>query len=225
MAYVLGPNNSYVRQKVPNKAELKAKADEFKETNCKLRGEIKALKNQHERDIAEINRLHQIEIAKKDAVIAKWQAKKAATVQTTIKTQNKLDVLRNISKKKTKLINELKAQIKTPPKTTKELHLEIVYRTIIAYNKLTKDGILVFEEFSLLLVGSQKEFFSAKDVRARFGYLRFVDRDILRMIDAGYIAKVYRKRLYYLTMNGKLRINDILEYIYKEKGTGHPIKR
>lgn len=223
--YVLGKNNTYVKVKKPTLASLKAEVITLKQDKVKLREDISQLNKQHEKQLTTILRAHTLEIQKKDAIIANKSERTVQAQKTRMGRQNMLDKTRWDLKRSLKKIRELKAQIKKPRKTAKELHLEIVFRTIIAYNKLTKDGILVFIEFVLLLMGSQKEFFSVEDIKTRFGYLRYIKRDMLLCIESGYIAKVYRKKLYYLTMNGKIRLNDILEYIYQEKGTGHPIKR
>lgn len=110
--------------------------------------------------------------------------------------------------------------------TSKQLHLEMIIRTIVSYRKLERDGILTFNEFAFLLTGSQLEYFSWKDIEQRYGDIGFRKKANMRaMMDAGYIKKIHSKELFYITLDGKSRFNAILGHIYREKGLGWPVKR
>jgi hypothetical protein len=107
--------------------------------------------------------------------------------------------------------------------TSKLVHIEIIIRAIIGYKKLESDGIVAFNELAFLVTGSQFEYFSRKDVELRSGYMFYFYRDLNACMEAGYIKKIERKKLYYLTLDGKKRLDAILSHIYKQKGLGNKV--
>lgn len=108
--------------------------------------------------------------------------------------------------------------------SSKQLHLEIIIRTIVSYRKLVDGGIVVFSEFAFLLTGSQFEYFSVADIVKRFGKYTRWKRDLRLCIEAGYIKRIERKQLFYITLDGRSRFDAILGHIYREKGLGHPLR-
>ncbi len=104
--------------------------------------------------------------------------------------------------------------------TSKQVHLEIMIRAIIAYRKLESGGVVAFSELAFLVTGSQFEYFALKDVLARTGPMWFAKRDLKSCIEAGYLKKIERKPLYYITLDGRARLDAILAHIYREKGLG-----
>jgi len=115
--------------------------------------------------------------------------------------------------------------VKDNPSSNQALHLEIVIRTIIAYQKLIMDGLLAYSEFIILLTAAQLEFFTVEDVINRFGEVRYIKRDFKSVLDAGFITKVPRKNLFNITIPGKDRLNSILTFMYEQKGTGYAIHK
>lgn len=101
---------------------------------------------------------------------------------------------------------------------SRELVVEVILRTIIAYNRLISGGVINFNELAYLLIGYQKDAFRLTDVAERFGKLGGRNRqDFATLVEAGMIRKVYRKQAYWLTETGRDRLNDILKYIYESK--------
>jgi len=107
--------------------------------------------------------------------------------------------------------------------TSKLIHLEIIIRAIIGYRKLEMDGIVAFSELAFLVTGSQFEYFSRKDVEVRTGKMFYFLRDVKLLIEAGYLQKIESKPLYYITLDGRKRLDAILGHIYKQKGLGNRI--
>lgn len=102
--------------------------------------------------------------------------------------------------------------------TSRQQHVEIIVRTIITYNKLISTNIINFNEFAFLLIGSQKQFFDRQDLKDRYGSMGYyIKEDIVSCVKAGYLQKVEKKNLWYITVYGKKRLNDILKFIYEEK--------
>ena len=107
--------------------------------------------------------------------------------------------------------------------TSKALHIELIIRAIVSYQKLTDAGIVHYAELAFLLTGSQLEFFVRKDIEQRYGKMFFFKRDIGACIEAGYIG-VMRGARYFLKFEGKERLNAILGHIYREKSNGYTIR-
>jgi len=108
-------------------------------------------------------------------------------------------------------------------RTTLATQLELICRTIVAYGKLVKDGIVNYHEFIFLIFGSQVEFFTMEDLKERYkDSLRHrYHVDLKDCVNAGYFEKLHRQKQYYLTQRGKDRINDILTHIYSEPKVGY----
>ncbi len=105
--------------------------------------------------------------------------------------------------------------------------MEIIFRTVLTYNDLTREKIITFDEFVFLLVGYQIQAFDKDDIRARAKHLSGKKWVIFgELLEAGLFARMYRKEKYYLTVAGKQRLNDILKYIYENKvGTYKLLRR
>lgn len=96
--------------------------------------------------------------------------------------------------------------------------VEIILRTIVTYDRLIADGTITFNELAYLIVGSQIEVFDISDAEDKLGDLgRYKKRDFEKLVDAGMFKKVYRKRKWYISVDGKERLNEILTYIYENK--------
>ena len=95
---------------------------------------------------------------------------------------------------------------------------ELILRAVVTYEGLVRSQVVSFDEVMYLLVGSQVSAFDLDDVKSRAPHLsgRYKVR-FGELVEAGLIAKVYRKPKYYLTGLGKQRLNDILKYIYENK--------
>ena len=105
-------------------------------------------------------------------------------------------------------------------------HIEIIIRTIVAYRKLESEGIVAFTELAFLLIGSQLEYFTIAQAEKRFGGLGwFRKRDLNLLIEAGLFQKVEKKQYYYITVEGKARLDAILNHIYSQKGNGQYLLR
>lgn len=105
--------------------------------------------------------------------------------------------------------------------------VEIVLRSIVAYTQLVGDGIVTYDEFIFLMVGSQRESFSMQDLRDRLGDLgRFTNFNFNKCVRAGYFKKIMRKQLWHITVDGQNRFEDIIKHIYTVKiGTAKEVKR
>lgn len=102
--------------------------------------------------------------------------------------------------------------------TSRQLHVEIILRTIITYNKLINKGVITFNELAFLLIGAQRDAFTIRDVVDRYGKMSRVFKfDFKCLVEAGLFQKVYRKQAWNISVKGRDRFNDILRYIYEEK--------
>lgn len=102
--------------------------------------------------------------------------------------------------------------------TSRQLHIEIILRTIITYNKLLNKGVITFNELAFLLIGAQRDAFTIGDVVDRYGKMsRTFKFDFKCLIEAGLFQKVYRKQAWNISVKGRDIFNDILRYIYEEK--------
>lgn len=102
--------------------------------------------------------------------------------------------------------------------TSRQLHVEIILRTIITYNKLINKGVITFNELAFLLIGAQRDAFTIQDAVDRYGKMsRMFKFDFKCLVEAGLFQKVYRKQAWNISVKGRDRFNDILRYIYEEK--------
>lgn len=200
----------------------KSKTKWYMDENMNLKRRIRDFDERLQRELAKKDAV----IAQKDEVIATLK-KERRNIQGTAKQE------RFKAKKRSKQASEVKSQLLTFQKeiqylskdlewdkeSSRQMHIEIIVRAIITYNKLTSAGTITFNEFAFLLAGAQKEYFSLEDLKDRYGDLgRRVKSNIVACIEAGYLKKVLKKtNMWCLTNEGRNRLNDILKHIYTEK--------
>lgn len=101
--------------------------------------------------------------------------------------------------------------------TSRAVHVEVILRAIVTYDRLIKDGMITFNELAVLLVGTQKEVFGLDDIKARFPVHGFWKSQFFACVEAGLFKRMHRKALWHITQKGKQRFNDIMKYIYEAK--------
>lgn len=221
MTYILGENNTWVSAKRITKPDLERRAEKLSEKIDSQRVEIEVLRRKIE-GFGKLEEKWAAHIAEAEVKVATYRMQRDDAKQVTYITKQR-------GRAKTARIAELSAELtaeRAKGKTTKELHVEIIIRTIVAYKKLVDGDVITFNEFAYLLTGSQRDFFSLRDLSHRYGDMGArVKLGIRLCMEAGYLNKVERKNLWYITATGRKRFEQILEHIYNEKGNGYPVRK
>lgn len=212
------------------KCDLIVIVRELRETNRLIRLENRHIYDDVDKRIEkELSKLQTV-IRNKDKDIEVLEEKFKRIYKQNRVTNARYQSLRKSNRNRTDTTSDILAENKKfkeeVSRLTKDLHwperekenIELIIRTIFAYNILEKRGVLSYNEFCFLLIGSQLDFFNMKDIKDRFSELtHFYKRDFRLCLAAGYFRKVDRKGFWNLTVVGAHRLNDILQYIYEQK--------
>lgn len=222
--------NSYVWKNPLPRRYYRMRAERLAIKVDELRTELNEIKKQTKKEISANN----LAIAKKEKeledekkkinkIYERWAERsklytKNLRAYRNVRYQNKLNI-----KKKDSLKKEIEIMV-AEDTTPKNKYLEVICRTIVAYDKLIKNNIITFNEIAILLTAAQREYFDMGDLNSRYGIIRGISSDVNAMIDAGYLKKIHRKKLWHVTEIGKSRLSDIIDHIHDEKISAYPVK-
>lgn len=92
--------------------------------------------------------------------------------------------------------------------------LQIILKSIIAYETLKSGGYITFNEFSFLLIGAQKRVFSLDDVKKKYPDIKYGWLgDLKACVEIGFFRVVRGKDVFSITTAGDERLTAILENI------------